>query len=247
MVRSRPRQFIPLVARLRNLRPDVPDPARAISAGEVLAEGRVVTNPRALVRADASVTWRPPRRLRGALKLRAALDAFGAVVRERVALDVGSAAGGFTLVLLEAGAVHVYAVDVGYGQLVGSLRSDPRVTNLERTNVADLDDRLVPAEVEVVTMDLSYLPVALAAPQLEQVRIHPCADLIALVKPMYELGRRTAPHSRADLGEACRRAADGVEATGWSVDRVDGVIPSPVPGARGAHEFLLHARRRPSP
>ena len=162
MVRSRPRQFIPLVARLRNLRPDVPDPARAISAGEVLAEGRVVTN-------------------------------------------------------------------------------------LERTNVADLDDRLVPAEVEVVTMDLSYLPVALAAPQLEQVRIHPCADLIALVKPMYELGRRTAPHSRADLGEACRRAADGVEATGWSVDRVDGVIPSPVPGARGAHEFLLHARRRPSP
>src|SRR5262245_23079822 len=106
-----------------------------------------------------------PVALRGEAKLRHGLRAMAVPVEGRVALDVGAAAGGFTRVLLEAGAVRVYAVDAGHGQLLGSLRQDPRVVALERTNLGALTLELVPDVVEVVTMDLSYLPVARAAPQ----------------------------------------------------------------------------------
>jgi len=106
------------------------------------------------------LTTRAP--LRGEAKLRAALSGFGVGVTGRVCLDLGAAAGGFTRVLLEAGAARVYAVDAGFGQLLGSLRQDPRVVNLEATNVAALDTALVPDAIELVTIDVSYLALAAA-------------------------------------------------------------------------------------
>ena len=102
-------------------------------------------------------------------------------------LDLGAAAGGFTRVLLESGAARVYAVDAGFGQLLGSLRQDPRVVNLEATNVAALDTHLIPEPIEVVTIDVSYLALAAAVAQLDRITIVPGADLIGLVKPMFEL------------------------------------------------------------
>src|SRR5207248_5685095 len=116
----------------------------AIAEGRVLVDGRIVTNPRSQVRRDALVSIRRPTALRGEAKLRAALAAFEVPVAGRVALDAGAAAGGFVRVLLELGAARVYAVDVGHGQLLGSLRQEPRVVTLERTNISDLDPSLVP-------------------------------------------------------------------------------------------------------
>lgn len=159
---------------------------------------------------------------------------------DRVALDVGAAAGGFTRALLDAGARRVYAVDAGYGQLLGSLRQDNRVVNLERTNLGDLDRGLVPEPVEVITVDLSYLALARAVPQLEPVEIAPAADLVALVKPMFELGLARPPADEARLREALRRAAAGIEAAGWAVRAS---IESPVRGGKGAVEFFVHARK----
>ena len=212
-------------------------------SGAVLVDGLPVRNPRSLVRRDAKVEivpTRPP--LRGEAKLRAALDAFGVAVDGAVALDLGAAAGGFTRVLLDEGAARVYAVDAGFGQLLGSLRQHPRVVVLERTNLGDLDSTLVPCTVDVVTADLSYVSLAVAIPQLEgRVAFQPDATLLALVKPQFELARAEAPTARDALDEAARRAADGIASAGWEVV---GTADSPVRGAGGAAELLLHARRK---
>lgn len=179
-----------------------------------------------------------PRPLRGEAKLRSALDAFGVRVTSRVALDVGSAAGGFVRVLLERGAARVYAVDAGFGQLLGSLRQDPRVVNLEATNVARLDETLIPDAVEVVTVDVSYLSLASAVAQLGRVRKCPGADLVGLVKPMFELRLPGAPRDEATALRAAEQAARGIDAAGW---RIRQGAPSPVRGARGSVEVFLHA------
>jgi 23S rRNA (cytidine1920-2'-O)/16S rRNA (cytidine1409-2'-O)-methyltransferase len=178
--------------------------------------------------------------LRGEAKLRAALAGFDVLVAGRVCLDLGAAAGGFTRVLLEAGAARVYAVDAGFGQLLGSLRQDPRVINLEATNVAALDGRVVADAIEVVTIDVSYLALAAAVAQLDRITIAPDADLIGLVKPMFELRLATAPSDPIVVAAATERAAAGIVEAGWEVM---GTMPSPVLGGRGAVEALVHARR----
>jgi 23S rRNA (cytidine1920-2'-O)/16S rRNA (cytidine1409-2'-O)-methyltransferase len=143
-------------------------------------------------------------------------------------------------VLLESGVRRVYAVDAGHGQLLGSLRQDPRVVNLENTNVSRLDTQLVPDAVELVTVDVSYLSLAAAVSQLARLRIAPDAELVGLVKPMFELRLPTAPTDQETADRAAAAASAGVAACGWRVHRV---APSPVTGARGAVEMLLHARR----
>ena len=220
--------------------PDIPNPAGEISAGRIAVDGRVAANPATLVTPCASVARVARVPLRGEAKLRAALAAFGVDASARIAVDCGAAAGGFTRVLLDAGARRVYAVDAGYGQLRGVLRADPRVVVLERTNIAALDARRVPDEVEVVTMDLSYLAIALAAPQLGGLRFAADAELVALVKPQYELGLEHPPRLRADRRRAVTAAEAGLLAAGWTPL---GSIRSPVPGSRGAIEHLVHARR----
>jgi 23S rRNA (cytidine1920-2'-O)/16S rRNA (cytidine1409-2'-O)-methyltransferase len=206
----------------------------------VLVDGLVRTNPASLVRRDAPIALRKPARLRGTAKLAFALKAFAVDAQDRAALDVGAAAGGFTVALLEAGARRVYAIDAGHGQLRGSLRADPRVVNLEATNVACLDRRLVPETIDVVVFDLSYLALGDAVPQLGRIGVAPGADAIALVKPQFELHRSQMPVLRADLDAAARSAAAGFRRAGW---QVVAVADSPVRGSGGARELLVHARR----
>lgn len=234
------RKFRNLLDHLRRLHPDIADPETAVAGGHVVVDGRIVTNPRSMVRVDASIRLRPPRPLRGEDKLRAALDGFAVDVTDRECVDLGASAGGFTRVLIERGARRVFAVDAGHGQLRGQLRNHSRVVNLERTNLGDLSTIPRCAPIGVVTMDLSYLSVADAVPQIEGLTLADDADLVALVKPMFELGLDSPPEDAASLERALHRAVAGVERTAW---HVVGTMPSPVAGSRGAREWLLHARR----
>lgn len=240
MGRKARRRLRPLEQELGRLRPDIANPAEVVAAGEVLVDGRIVTNPASLVPVGASIVVRRGRPLRGEVKLRAALATFAVRADGRVALDAGAAAGGFTRALLGAGAARVYAVDAGHGQLLGSLRSDARVVNLEGVNLGELDTTRVPEEVELVTLDLSYLPLADAVPQLGRLALAREAELVALVKPAFELRLGAPPTSSELLAQAVERARVGVERSGW---QVVAQMRSPVTGAHGAVEFFVHARR----
>jgi 23S rRNA (cytidine1920-2'-O)/16S rRNA (cytidine1409-2'-O)-methyltransferase len=204
----------------------------------VYVDGFPVRNPDSLVSEKARVVVRAPRPLQGELKLGAALAAFQPAVAGKIALDVGASTGGFTRALLAAGAAKVYAADVGHGQLLGSLRQDPRVVTLERTNLAALGPQIVEA-IDLVTIDVSFISLARAVPQLARVPLAPGAALLALVKPMYELGLGALPPPE-QLPEALERARRGIEAAGW---RVLAAIESPVRGHGGAVELWLHAVR----
>lgn len=220
--------------------PHLDDPDARIAAGDVLVNGFPRANPSSLVAAEDSIVLRRRKSLRGTAKLSHALRVFDLSPRGRVAVDLGAAAGGFTQALLDAGVARVYAVDVGHGQLLGSLRQDPCVVNLERTNVAELNESRVPDAVGVVTIDLSYLSIASTVPQLETLNIEPGADLIALIKPAYELNLPEPPTDDFLLGAAVSHAARALSESGWSVMATE---RSPVLGHRGAIEYIVHGRK----
>jgi 23S rRNA (cytidine1920-2'-O)/16S rRNA (cytidine1409-2'-O)-methyltransferase len=235
----RNRRFIPVLERLRETHPELTDPVEAVRRGRVLIAGAPVTNPRALVPCDGVVLLRAEKPLRGQRKLAVALDSFEVHVADAVALDAGAAAGGFTKALLDAGAARVYAVDVGFGQLLGALRQDDRVVVLERTNIASLTPTLVPEPIDLITVDLSYVPVAKAIPQFNRLRIRTTAELVALIKPIFELQLPGLPTDDRRF-EIIERVASGLAAAGW---HATGWRRSPVLGRRGARELLVHAKR----
>jgi 23S rRNA (cytidine1920-2'-O)/16S rRNA (cytidine1409-2'-O)-methyltransferase len=232
----------PLARELARRFPDVEESAEElIAAGAVIVDGVPRTNPRMLVDAGSSVRIdAEPRALRGEAKLRAALDGFALDPSGSTALDAGAAAGGFVRALLDAGARRVYAVDAGYGQLRGSLAQDPRVVNLERTNLGELARALVPEPLDLVTLDVGFLALTAAVPQLASLELAPSARLLGLVKPMFELGLPALPDDDALVDEAIARAAAGVAAAGWEVL---GTMRSAVTGSRGAVEGWVHATR----
>jgi len=230
--------FVALLTLLQRRFPGLDDPAQLIKEGAVLVNGLPADNPRTRVRADAAIQIRRPRPLRGTIKLSHALTAFGVRAAGLVALDLGAAAGGFTQALLEAGAARVYAVDAGSGQLRGWLRADPRVINLERTNLARLGQRLIGEPVDLLTMDLSYLAVADAIGQVDRRILAPAAQLIALVKPTFELHSGQLADQPAQVTAAAMAATRALADHGW---QVLGQEPSPAPGAKGAVEVFVHA------
>jgi 23S rRNA (cytidine1920-2'-O)/16S rRNA (cytidine1409-2'-O)-methyltransferase len=181
---------------------------------------------------------------RGAFKLDHALDAFGIDVVGMRALDAGASTGGFTDVLLQRGAAQVVAVDVGHGQLHERLRADDRVTNLERTNVRSIDADLIGGAVDIVVGDLSFISLRLVIGPLAAV-CQPGAPMVLLVKPQFEAGKTEVSRGRGvvtdpevharvreEVAAACRDA--GCEVVGWT--------ESPITGADGNVEFLIHAR-----
>ncbi|TCD13445.1 TlyA family RNA methyltransferase [Oricola cellulosilytica] len=216
----------------------------AILRGTVTVDGQLIAKPGQIVSGTSQVALNDPAQpyvSRAALKLKAALEHFGISVEGRIGLDVGASTGGFTQVLLERGAKHVDAIDVGRDQLAPMLRADPRVTSTEGLNARDLDaDHLNGIAPEIVTSDLSFISLKLALPPVLNLAA-PGADAILLVKPQFEVGRERVGKgglvSKAD-GEAC--AADlaawlsGIP--GW---RVIGTCPSPIAGGDGNGEYLL--------
>jgi 23S rRNA (cytidine1920-2'-O)/16S rRNA (cytidine1409-2'-O)-methyltransferase len=228
-------------------------------AGEMVAAGRVtVAGQRAAkaatqVRRDAPIsiadTGEPGYVSRGGHKLAGALAVFGPAgltVAGRACLDAGASTGGFTDVLLRAGAGHVVAADVGYGQLAWSLRTDPRVTVLDRVNVRTLEN--VTPVPGLVVADLSFISLTLVLPALVACAA-PDADFVLLVKPQFEVGK-----GRVGAGGVVRDSADRAGAVCTVADAagqlglgVQGITASPLPGPAGNVEYFLWLRRGAPP
>jgi 23S rRNA (cytidine1920-2'-O)/16S rRNA (cytidine1409-2'-O)-methyltransferase len=203
-------------------------------AAELIAAGRVSVDPD-----------RPDYVSRGGHKLAGALSAFdGLSVAGRRCLDAGASTGGFTDVLLRAGATEVVAVDVGYGQLAWSLQSDARVTVHDRTNIRDLTAELIGGPVDVVVGDLSFISLRIVLDALLGVT-RPDGDLALMVKPQFEVGKERLgkggvvrePAYRTD---AVVRVAEDAARRGWGAR---GVAVSPLPGPSGNVEFFLWLRQ----
>jgi 23S rRNA (cytidine1920-2'-O)/16S rRNA (cytidine1409-2'-O)-methyltransferase len=196
---------------------------------------------------DAIVVHGPPRTYvsRGGEKLAAGLDGFGIAVAGRRALDAGASTGGFTDCLLQRGAGHVIAVDVGYGQLHERLRSDDRIDLRERTNIRTLDAVSIGGPVELVVADLSFISLRTVAPALLACAA-PGADLLLLVKPQFEAGRAEASRGRGVIRDPEVRARVLEEVSSALSElgaAIMGTMESPLKGADGNVEFLLHARK----
>jgi len=223
------------------------DRARAlVIAGRVRVNGAVVTKAGAPVAADARLEVIEPDFPwvgRGGVKLAYALDTFGIIVTGREALDIGASTGGFTDVLLQRGARRVVALDVGHGQLDWRLREDPRVIVQERRNARDLELSWLPGPVDVVTMDVSFISLRLILPALPAV-VTPGADVIALVKPQFEAGRAEVGRGGLVKDPAVHEAVIArVTETAAALGLVRlGLTPSPITGATGNQEFLIHLK-----
>ncbi len=212
----------------------------------VLVNGAVAEKPaRQVAAADQIHVEGPPARFvgRGALKLDHALDEFEIDVTGLRALDAGASTGGFTDCLLQRGAREVIAVDVGHGQLHERLRADERVVNLERTNVRHLDLAMVGEPVDLVVGDLSFISLTAVIGPLVSV-CQPGAAMVLLVKPQFEAGRAEVSKGRGVITdpEVWSRVRD--EVTAALVDarcEVRGWTESPITGAEGNREFLVHA------
>ena len=218
-------------------------------AQSLIMARRILVNGQHVDKAGASVTDDDELRIeelehpwvgRGGMKLAHALSQLDISVEGKICADIGASTGGFTDVLLKNGAKKVYAIDVGYGQLDASLRNDPRVVNREKVNAryltaADFDDA-----VEFVSIDVSFIPLKLILPA---VAMFLRGELVALIKPQFEVGKGDVGKGGIVRDEAKRAAAvDAVVAFAREMGfDVKGVIESPVRGAEGNVEYLMHA------
>lgn len=218
----------------------------AIKAGLVRVEGAVVSKASTMAAHDASIEVAGDVHdyvSRGALKLEKALDDFGIDARGKTCLDLGASTGGFTEVLLRRGAAKVYAVDVGTGQLHRKIAGDPRVVSLEKTHAKDLSLALIPDAIDIIVCDVSFISLKKALPAAMALAAQD-AQLIALIKPQFELGPEKIGKggivkvSGEELGQLTRAISAWLSEQGW---RPIGVIESPIAGGDGNKEFLIGA------
>ncbi|MDH4992748.1 TlyA family RNA methyltransferase [Aquamicrobium lusatiense] len=217
----------------------------AIERGTVRVEGEVAVKPGRTVAADAVLEIDDPARAyvsRAALKLLAGLDGFGFDPAGCTALDIGASTGGFTQVLLERGAAHVTAIDVGHGQMRGEIEADPRVASIEGLNARDLTAADLGGRVpDFIVSDVSFISLKLALPPALELAA-PGARAVLLVKPQFEAGREAIGKGGLlknpdDAERVAGSLRDWLDAQpGW---RAPGLRPSPIEGGDGNREFLL--------
>jgi 23S rRNA (cytidine1920-2'-O)/16S rRNA (cytidine1409-2'-O)-methyltransferase len=221
---------------------------RLIMANEVSVDGRKVDKPGTRVRSDADIVveQRLPYVSRGGLKLEAALDAFGLAVDGLVAADVGASTGGFTDCLLQRGALRVYAIDVGYGQLAWKLRQDARVAVMERTNARYVDS--LPEPVDLATIDVSFISLKLILLRTRD-WVKPEGSIVPLIKPQFEAGRSQVGKGGVVRDPVVHRhVLKGV--LEWAhVHNLFtwGLVRSPLQGPAGNVEFLAWLRSMAAP
>ncbi len=221
--------------------------AELIDAGRVSVDGMRAAKPATAIDVSAHLTVEntdePSWVSRGAHKLIGALDAFDVAVQGRRCLDAGASTGGFTQVLLDRDAREVVAVDVGYGQLAWALRTDDRVTVMERTNVRELTAEAIGGPVDLIVADLSFISLATVLPALTACASS-TADIVPMVKPQFEVGKDRVgaggvvsdPLLRID---AVRSVSATAQTLGW---HTVAATASPLPGPAGNVEYFLHLR-----
>ena len=214
-----------------------------ILAGKVKIDGQTADKPGRSVSPEARIDVDEPLKYvsRGGFKLEAAINGFKVDVKGRVCMDVGTSTGGFTDCLLQHGAARVHAVDTGAGQIAWKLRSDPRVALHEDVNARYLKFDEIGELVDVIACDVSFISVTLLVPALAAL-LAPQGDWLILVKPQFEAGREFigkggVVRNPAVHRMACDKVASALEAAGFSVE----LMESPILGAEGNREFLLHA------
>ena len=227
----------------RGLFPSRSAAAGAVRAGEVRlgGDGPVALKPSQLVDPDADLRVDPGPRFasRGGIKLDNALNDLGLGVRGRDCLDVGASTGGFTDCLLQRGAERVVAVDVAYGQLDTRLRTDPRVTVIERLNAREMAPEDLPFQPSLAVVDVPFISLTKILPAVSRC-LAPDGDILAMVKPQFELGRsrvgRGVVHDPADRRDAIRSVTEAARSLGLPIQ---GFAPSGLPGPKGNRETFV--------
>lgn len=241
----------------RGLAPSRERAKAVIMAGEVFVDGQRVDKPGTAVDPEKSIEVRGgglPYVSRGGLKLEKALRVFNYDPAGLKCIDCGASTGGFTDVLLQNGAEKVYAVDVGYGQLAWSLRNDPRVINMERTNVRYISREQIPETLDLAVMDLAFISIKLVIPAVAGL-LREDGDILCLIKPQFEAGRekvgkKGVVRDRAVHLEVLKSFMDFVPGAGLSLM---GLSYSPIRGPEGNIEYLawlkkgVHQARLPDP
>ncbi|GAB5047073.1 TlyA family RNA methyltransferase [Thermodesulfovibrio sp. TK110] len=221
--------------------------ARAlIIEGKVIVNGNKIEKPGTQVDENAKIELcgeTLPYVSRGGLKLEAALKAFSIDVKDKVAMDVGASTGGFTDCLLQHGAKRVYAIDVGYGQLAWKLRTDPRVIPIEKTNIRYMNRDRIQEDIDIATVDVSFISLKLVIPKVIEF-LKSKGEIIALIKPQFEVGRREV--ERGGIVKATEKRKKAVEEIKGFFElmnlKVIGIIESPIKGQKGNIEYLIYAK-----
>jgi len=214
-----------------------------IMAGKVLVNNQVVDKPGVLVLSDDRIFLKGedhPYVSRGGLKLEKALQVLKIDITGFVCLDIGASTGGFTDCLLQHGASHVYAVDVGYGQLAWELRQDPRVVVIERTNIRYMQPEAIPQLVDLITIDVSFISLKKVVPEVVKF-LKKGARILALIKPQFEVGKGNV--GKGGVVQAPELHNDIIENLSdffLNIHLVrEFVIPSPILGPKGNREFFI--------
>jgi 23S rRNA (cytidine1920-2'-O)/16S rRNA (cytidine1409-2'-O)-methyltransferase len=224
----------------------------AIMAGEVLVDeikaekAGMACAPGAAIRL---LGQRLPYVSRGGLKLKRAIEAFGLSFTDKTVIDIGASTGGFSDCALQHGAAHVYAVDVGYGQLAWQLRQDARVTVLEKTNARYLDENIIALKADTIVADVSFISLTLALPAAVEKLLREGGEVVALVKPQFEAGRAQVGKKGVVRDKTVhRQVLEQVSAafSAWGLG-VAGLTHSPVTGPQGNIEYLLYALKNAAP
>lgn len=222
--------------------------ARAlIMEGKVFINGMPATKAGMMVDADAAIELKGediPYVSRGGLKLKAAIDFFNVEFKDKTTMDVGSSTGGFTDCMLQMGAKKVYCIDVGYGQIAWSLRNDPRIILLERTNIRHLERKRIPDIIDIATIDVSFISLTKVIPKVLEF-LKENGEILALVKPQFEVGKGEVGKGGIVREEEKRLAAVAsvraeIEAAGL---HTIGVFESPVRGQKGNIEYFLYLKK----
>lgn len=222
----------------------------SVMAGLVYVDGQRVDKPGTSVDTEAEITVKEalcPYVSRGGLKLEKALELYGFSLENATAVDIGASTGGFTDCMLQKGAKKVFAIDVGYGQLDWKLRNDPRVVNMEKTNVRYLDTDTVDSDVDFISIDVSFISLKLIFPVAAKL-LADDGSLVCLVKPQFEAGRSQV--GRKGIVRDASVHKEVIEnVIGYGKDNglySHGLTYSPVTGTKGNIEYLLYMKKTPA-
>jgi 23S rRNA (cytidine1920-2'-O)/16S rRNA (cytidine1409-2'-O)-methyltransferase len=218
-----------------------------ILGGNVLVNGVVVDKAGTPVKKDDRVVVKSksPYVSRGGLKLEHAISHFGITIKDKIAMDIGASTGGFTDCLLQHHAGKVYAIDVGYGQFSWILRTDEKVVLLEKTNIRHLDRDLVFDDIDIAVIDVSFISLLKVIPKVLEF-VKPAGEIVALIKPQFEAGRKDVgkggvvrdEKKRLEIVQKIRSETEGMGL------EVIGVTESPIKGPKGNIEYLIYLKKK---